>query len=162
MPPLKFIPIAESNGLIVPIGAWVLHEACRRCADWQKGSLRGAGVAVNVSALQFACADFVDHVKHCLGSTGLAPHLLELELTESVFLQDVRTSVRILTQLRNLGVTIALDDFGTGYSSLSYLQNLPIDALKIDRTFLLEAESRPREPRSCGAWCSWPMHWGCV
>jgi diguanylate cyclase (GGDEF)-like protein/PAS domain S-box-containing protein len=142
--PLKFIPIAESNGFIVPIGAWVLHEACRRCADWQKGSLRGAGVAVNVSALQFACPDFVDLVKRCLESAGLAPHLLELELTESVFLQDVRTSVRILTQLRNLGVTIALDDFGTGYSSLSYLQNLPIDALKIDRTFLVEAESRPQ------------------
>jgi diguanylate cyclase (GGDEF)-like protein/PAS domain S-box-containing protein len=142
--PLHFIPIAEQNGLIIPIGTWVLREACRRCADWQTGNLRGAGVAVNVSALQFACPDFVEIVVRTLESTGLPPHLLELELTESVFIQDVKESTRTLTKLRNLGVTIALDDFGTGYSSLGYLQNLPLDALKIDRSFLTETESRQR------------------
>jgi diguanylate cyclase (GGDEF)-like protein/PAS domain S-box-containing protein len=142
IPPVKFIPLAEQIGLILPIGTWVLHEACRRCAEWQTGNLRGAGVAVNVSALQFACTDFVETVARTLEATGLPPRLLELELTESVFVQDLRTSARKLAKLRNLGVTIALDDFGTGYSSLSYLQNLPIDTLKIDRTFLLQSESR--------------------
>jgi diguanylate cyclase (GGDEF)-like protein/PAS domain S-box-containing protein len=140
--PGRFIPLAEQNGLIVPIGTWVLREACRHCAGWQTGNLGGTGVAVNVSALQFACPDFVETVTRALQSAGLSPLLLELELTESVFVPDTAASVRTLTRLRNLGVTIALDDFGTGYSSLSYLQNLPIDALKIDRSFLLEAESR--------------------
>jgi diguanylate cyclase (GGDEF)-like protein/PAS domain S-box-containing protein len=140
--PLKFIPIAEENGLIIPIGTWVLREACQQCADWQTGSLKGVGVAVNVSAPQFACPDFAAIVARTLESTGLPPHLLELELTESVFVHDVKASSATLTRLRNLGVTIALDDFGTGYSSLSYLQNLPIDALKIDRGFLIEAENR--------------------
>jgi diguanylate cyclase (GGDEF)-like protein/PAS domain S-box-containing protein len=143
IPPVKFIPLAEQIGLILPIGAWVLREACRRCAEWQTGDLCGAGVSVNVSALQFACTDFVETVARTLEATGLPPRLLELELTESVFVQDMRASARKLTKLRNLGVTIALDDFGTGYSSLSYLQNLPIDTLKIDRTFLLQSESRP-------------------
>jgi diguanylate cyclase (GGDEF)-like protein/PAS domain S-box-containing protein len=143
IPPVNFIPLAEQNGLIVPIGTWILHEACRRCAAWQRGNLRGVGVAVNVSAIQFACPDFVEIVAGALASTGLPPHLLEVELTESVFVQDVREPVRKLAKLRNLGVTIALDDFGTGYSSLSYLQNLPIDTLKLDRTFLLQSESRP-------------------
>ena len=140
--PLKFIPIAERNGLIVPIGKWVLNEACRQCAGWQTGNMTGVGVAVNVSAAQFACPDFVTSVAQTLASTGLSPRLLELELTESVIIRDVKASVHILTKLRNLGVTIALDDFGTGYSSLSYLQNLPLDAMKIDRSFLIEAESR--------------------
>jgi diguanylate cyclase (GGDEF)-like protein/PAS domain S-box-containing protein len=142
MSPLKFIPIAEQNGLIVPIGTWVLREACRKCAGWQTGTLTGTGVAVNVSASQFACPDFMETVARTLKSTGLPAHLLELELTESVFIQDVKKSALTLTKLRNLGVTIALDDFGTGYSSLSYLQNLPLDALKIDRSFLTEAENR--------------------
>jgi diguanylate cyclase (GGDEF)-like protein/PAS domain S-box-containing protein len=140
--PLKFIPMAEQIGLIVPIGTWVLREACRRCAEWQAGNLRGAGVAVNVSPQQFSCPDFVKIVVRTLELTGLPPHLLELELTESVFIQDRKESADTLTKLRTLGVTIALDDFGTGYSSLSYLQNLPLDALKIDSSFLAEAETR--------------------
>jgi diguanylate cyclase (GGDEF)-like protein/PAS domain S-box-containing protein len=143
-PPLKFIPIAEQNGLIIPIGTWVLREACRQCAEWQTGTLRGTGVAVNVSASQFACPDFVEIVVQTLESTGLPARLLELELTESVFIRDAEESAHTMAKLRNLGVTIALDDFGTGYSSLSYLQKLPLDALKIDRAFLTENESRPR------------------
>jgi diguanylate cyclase (GGDEF)-like protein/PAS domain S-box-containing protein len=142
VPPLKFIPTAEGNGLIVPIGTWVLREACRQCAAWQTGILDGVGVAVNVSAPQFACPDFVEVVMNALELTGLPPHLLELELTESVFIRDLAASAGILTRLRDLGVTIALDDFGTGYSSLSYLQNLPLDALKIDRSFIADAETR--------------------
>lgn len=140
--PADFVPIAEQNGLIVPIGKWVLREACRQCTNWQSNNFAGIGVAVNVSAVQFGCADFVETVAETLQLSGLAPHLLELELTESVFLKDMKASARILERLRILGVTVALDDFGTGFSSLSYLQNLPIDTLKIDRTFLLEAENR--------------------
>jgi len=142
IPPLDFIPIAEQNGLIVPIGTWVLQEACRRCAEWQGGELEGVGVAVNVSAPQFACIDFVSVVTQALDSVGLDPRLLEIELTESVFLADMKAPVRALSRLRELGVTIALDDFGTGYSSLSYLQSLPLDALKMDRSFLVETEGQ--------------------
>jgi len=139
IPPLKFIPLAEQNGLIVPIGTWVLQEACQRCADWQTGNLKGTGVAVNVSALQFVRPDFVELVALTLELTGLRSQLLELELTESVFIRNMTTSDGTLKRLRSLGVTIALDDFGTGYSSLSYLQTLHIDALKMDRGFLMEA-----------------------
>ncbi len=144
IPPGKFIPLAEKNGLIVPIGTWVLNEACASCAAWQAGNLQGAGVAVNVSALQFAVPDFVETVARALAATGLAPELLELELTESVFVRDAIASAHTLTRLRSLGITISLDDFGTGYSSMSYLQKLPIDALKIDRSFVLEAEASAR------------------
>jgi EAL domain-containing protein (putative c-di-GMP-specific phosphodiesterase class I) len=126
----------------VPIGNWVLREACSQCAGWQTGNLWGVGVAVNVAAAQFACPDFLETVVRMLESSGLPPHLLELELTESVFIKDVKESARKLTKLRNLGVTIALDDFGTGYSSMSYLQNLPLDALKIDRSFLIATAGR--------------------
>jgi diguanylate cyclase (GGDEF)-like protein/PAS domain S-box-containing protein len=146
VPPLEFIPVAEQNGLIVPIGTWVLEEACRRCAAWQTGNLRGVGVAVNVSASQFACADFTGVVIRALETTGLSPKLLELELTESVFLHDMNTAIRTLQKLREMEVTIALDDFGTGYSSLSYLQKLPLDALKVDRSFLAETEGTRQGP----------------
>jgi diguanylate cyclase (GGDEF)-like protein/PAS domain S-box-containing protein len=134
--PDRFIPIAEENGLIVPIGRWVLGEACRCAADWQRGARRGIGVAVNVSAREFARADFVAGVEQTLKESTLPARLLELELTESVFIADVEDSARKLTQLRAVGVTVALDDFGTGYSSLSYLRNLAIDVVKIDRSFL--------------------------
>lgn len=140
--PLSFIPIAEQIGLIVPIGTWVLQEACRQCAGWQTGNLKGAGVAVNVSADQFASPDFAEIVTRTLESTGLIPPLLELEVTESVFIDDLNGSISTLKRLRALGVTIALDDFGTGYSSLSYLRTLPLDAIKIDRSFLIETGSR--------------------
>jgi EAL domain-containing protein (putative c-di-GMP-specific phosphodiesterase class I) len=142
VPPGRFIPIAEENGLIVPIGTWVLGEACRQAAEWQIGALKGVGVAVNVSAAQFARPDFIKVVKQALRSTGLLPHLLELELTERVFMRHEKESIRTLTQLRKLHVTIAIDDFGTGYSSLSYLQNLPIDLIKIDQSFVAATDRR--------------------
>lgn len=142
VPPGRFIPIAEENGLIVPIGTWVLGEACRQAAEWQIGALKGVGVAVNVSAAQFARPDFIKIVKQALRSTGLLPHLLELELTERVFMRHEKESIRTLTQLRKLHVTIAIDDFGTGYSSLSYLQNLPIDLIKIDQSFVAATDRR--------------------
>ncbi len=142
VPPARFIPIAEENGLIVPIGTWVLGEACRQAAGWQFGPLKGVGVAVNVSAAQFACPDFIEIVTQTLRATGLCPQLLELELTERVFIRDEKKSIRTLTQLRNLEITIAIDDFGIGYSSLSYLQNLPIDLIKIDQSFVAATDRK--------------------
>jgi diguanylate cyclase (GGDEF)-like protein/PAS domain S-box-containing protein len=142
--PAKFIPAMEQNGLIVPIGTWVLQEACRRCAEWQDGELEGVGVAVNVSATQFASPDFVSIVRRTLRQTALPANLLTLELTETVFVRDVEASVCTLTELRSLGVTIALDDFGTGYSALNYLQKLPLDVLKIDQSFVAKSEGLPQ------------------
>ncbi len=137
-PPAQFIPVAEDSGMIVPIGAWVLVEACRQNAAWQESGRRGMKVAVNVSPMQFARADFVDTVSQALAQSGLEPPLLELELTENVVMRDLEESVRQMDRLRALGVRISIDDFGTGYSSLSYLRRLPIDTLKIDQSFLKE------------------------
>jgi EAL domain-containing protein (putative c-di-GMP-specific phosphodiesterase class I) len=139
--PSDFIPIAEQSGLIVPIGAWVLEQACRRCASWQRDSSRPLQVAVNVSAVQLARSDFIDVVRSAAVNAGLEPGRLELELTESQIMSNVEDLARCLSEIRQLGVRIAIDDFGTGYSSLSYLSRLPADTLKIDRSFLLEAES---------------------
>lgn len=134
IPPHKFIPIAEETGLIVPIGLYVLREACTRAVEWQAAG-RDIQVAVNVSAVQFGRADFVDTVVEVLRETGLSARLLDLELTESSFVRDRDDSIRKMNALRRYGVRISIDDFGTGYSSLSYLQNMPVDALKVDRTF---------------------------
>ncbi len=134
--PVQFIPIAEETKLILPIGEWVLKEACRQTVAWQKEHGVSMQVAVNISALQFDRFDFLDTVTNALEETGLDPHCLELEVTESVVMQDVNTVIERLNELRNLGISIAIDDFGTGYSSLQYLQQLPLDKLKIDRSFI--------------------------
>jgi diguanylate cyclase (GGDEF)-like protein len=134
--PDQFIPIAEENELIVPIGTWVLQEACRQAAAWQRAGYPLKGIAVNVSAVQFGRPDFVRTVDDVLKRSDLEPRFLELELTESLIIRDVRESAAKMEQLRELGVKISVDDFGTGYSSLSYLQRLPIDILKLDRSFV--------------------------
>jgi EAL domain-containing protein (putative c-di-GMP-specific phosphodiesterase class I) len=126
--------------MIVPIGVWVLGEACRQSVAWQKAGGSRVKVAVNVSAMQFSRSDFVETVAQALSQSGLDPALLELELTESVVMRDLEESARQMDRLRALGVSISIDDFGTGYSSLSYLRRLPIDALKIDRSFLKELD----------------------
>ncbi len=138
--PAEFIPVAEEMGLIVEIGNWVLHQACRACATWP-GDVR---VAVNLSANQFRRGNVTGTVREVLAATGLDPSRLEIEITESVLFQDTRATRLILRQLRELGVRISLDDFGTGYSSLSYLHGLPLNKVKIDRLFLegLEPGSR--------------------
>ena len=141
--PAKFIPVAEETGAIVPIGTWVMQEACRQARDWQQAGARHVKVAVNVSALQFGQADLVRTVAAALEQSGLQPASLELELTESLLMQRIEETAERMQQLRALGVRIALDDFGTGYSSLSQLQTLPIDTIKIDRSFLQNMESRP-------------------
>ncbi|HXJ44379.1 MAG TPA: EAL domain-containing protein, partial [Bryobacteraceae bacterium] len=136
LPPSAFIPIIEETGQIVQIGKWVLTEACRTAQSWQVGEHGGVGVCVNVSAVQLAREDFVPLLREILAETGLDPRLLELELTESIFVNDPRATARIISDVHALGVTMALDDFGTGYSSLGYLRNLPMDALKIDKGFV--------------------------
>jgi diguanylate cyclase (GGDEF)-like protein len=135
VPPSKFIPIAEESGLIVPLGAWVLEQACQQNAAWQRAGLRAVKIAVNVSSLQFERPDFVNVVRGALQRSGLKPEYLELELTETVFGGQNEELVRRMAELRELGVHLSIDDFGTEYSSLRYLQRLPIDALKIDRSF---------------------------
>ncbi len=134
--PQRFIGLAEETGLIVPIGAWVMRTACAQARAWMDAGLGQLRVAVNLSARQFAQRDLVQSVAQVLADTGLPPHLLELELTESLFVDDVAQAVTLLHQLKALGVGLAIDDFGTGYSSLSYLRTFPIDVLKIDRSFV--------------------------
>lgn len=141
LPPNKFIPMAEETGLIIRLGAWVLHEACLQAQAWQARGLAGSRVAVNVSALEFARPDFVEHVCGTLDITGLRGDLLELELTETVLAHDLDDTRMKMSQLHARGIRIAIDDFGTGYSSLGYLARLPIDALKIDRSFVAEIET---------------------
>ncbi len=136
--PLQFVPIAEETGLIVPIGQWVLLQACRQTRAWMDAGLPPVRIAVNVSAAEFMAKDFLSGVRAALISTGVDPHNLELELTETVLMRDAEAAVRILHALKAIGVQLAVDDFGIGYSSFSYLQRFPLDALKIDRTFINE------------------------
>lgn len=141
IPADRFIPIAEQTGLIVEIGAWVLEEACRQATAWRREGIAPVRIAVNVSAVQFERADFVDFVARTLAEHGIDASALELEITESAVMHDVEQAARVITRLRRLGISISLDDFGTGYSSLSYLSRLPVDALKIDRSFLSDAHA---------------------
>jgi len=134
--PMDFIPLAEESGLIVPIGEWVLREACQQACAWQAAGLRPLRVAVNLSAQQFRQKNLVEVVRSALSAARLEPRYLELELTESAVMHDAEQSIEILRQLSALGVRISVDDFGTGYSSLSYLRRLPLDKLKIDRAFI--------------------------
>ncbi|HWT55316.1 MAG TPA: EAL domain-containing protein [Rhodocyclaceae bacterium] len=133
--PAEFIPVAEHSGLIIPIGEWVISEACRRGMTWHQQGL-ALSVAVNLSALQFKHGNIIDTVTRALETSGLPPGMLELELTESILLQDVDVAMSILHSLKELGVQLSIDDFGTGYSSLSYLKRLAVDKLKIDRSFV--------------------------
>lgn len=138
VPPVLFIPVAEESGLIVPIGQWVLLEACRQTRIWMDAGLPPIRMAINVSAAEFTSKDFLSRVRAALISTGVDPHNLELELTETVLMRDAESAVRILLALKAIGVQLAIDDFGVGYSSFSYLQRFPLDALKIDRSFINE------------------------
>jgi diguanylate cyclase (GGDEF)-like protein len=139
--PEKFIPIAEDCGLIVPIGRWVLREACAQAKQWIDIGLPPILIAVNISAQEFHQKNFVADVRTILNDTGLEAHYLELEITESALMRDAEFSTAILRELKNMGVQLAVDDFGTGYSSLSYLKKFPIDVLKIDQSFVRDIAS---------------------
>lgn len=139
--PDKFIPLAEDTGLIIPIGAWVLEKACFEAVNWAKKMKNPPNISVNMSSRQFQRADVVELVRDTLDKTGLDPHRLTLEITESLLIVDDEEIVRQLHDVRKLGVGLSIDDFGTGYSSLSYLRRFPITTLKIDRAFILDLTS---------------------
>ena len=141
--PGRFVPVAEDSGLIVPIGAWVIQEACRQARAWQRAGLPAMMMAVNLSAVQFQRGSIEDTVVQALAGTGLDPSWLELELTESILIQDVEQVMATVRRLKQLGVKLAIDDFGTGYSSLSYLKRFDIDKLKIDQSFIRDLASDP-------------------
>ena len=134
--PAQFIPSAEATGFIVQLGEWVLQTACRQMQVWQNSGFSGLRVAVNLSARQFHQPDLSSRVAKILAEIGLEPSSLELELTESLMVEDAPSAIATLQQLKSLGVSISIDDFGTGYSSLSYLAQYPFDTLKIDRCFI--------------------------
>jgi EAL domain-containing protein (putative c-di-GMP-specific phosphodiesterase class I) len=136
VPPAEFIPVAEDCGLILPIGAWVFREACEQARAWLDIGLPITSMAINVSAMEFRGENFLPNLFAILRETGLAPALLELELTESVLMKHAESAAAILQALREYGVRVAIDDFGTGYSSLSYLRKFPVDSLKIDQSFI--------------------------
>ncbi len=138
--PAHFIPLAEETGLIIPLGEFVLREACRQARQWQQQGLAEIRISVNLSVKQLRQGNFVSLVRQVLEETGLPATMLELELTESQLLDDIDNAISISEQLRALGVRLAIDDFGTGFSSLSYLKRFPVDYVKIDRSFISELE----------------------
>jgi diguanylate cyclase (GGDEF)-like protein len=141
--PGRFIGVAEESGLIVPMGDWVLRQACQQAVSWQRAGLPTLSMSVNLSAIQFKRGNVEQSVERALTESGLAPALLELELTESILIQNIESVLTSVRRLKQLGVKLAIDDFGTGYSSLSYLKRLDIDKLKIDQSFVRDLASDP-------------------
>ena len=145
VPPARFIPVAEDSGLIVPIGAWVLREACEQVLRWQQQGLPAISVAVNLSAVQLRHGELVQTLQEVLRETGIEPHRVELELTESVLIHDIEANLSVVRELKACGVQLSIDDFGTGYSSLSYLKRFDIDTLKVDQSFVHDLAHDPED-----------------
>jgi EAL domain-containing protein (putative c-di-GMP-specific phosphodiesterase class I) len=143
--PLRFIPIAEETGFIVPLGRWVLVEACEQLAAWGEQSGEALTLSVNLSRRQLVSPQLTDEVRTALALSGIDPRQLMLEVTESVLMEDPARATQALFELRSLGIRIAVDDFGTGYSSLSHLQRFPVDVLKIDKSFIDPLARRDEE-----------------
>src|ERR1700753_1556378 len=140
VPPNVFIPLAEESGTILPMGEWILREACREAASWP----RPLNIAINPSPVQFRDGDLPTLVHTILLETGLAPHRLEIEITENVLIDDFSRALSIMRRLKALGIRISMDDFGTGYSSLAYLQAFPFDKIKIDQSFISSVVANPQ------------------
>ena len=140
--PNDFIPLLEETGMVVDVGRWVLQQACHQCADWRREGQK-IGLAVNVSGRQLDTDEFIDHVREALDDSGLDAEALTLEITETTLMRNVEETARRLTSVKEHGVKIAIDDFGTGYSSLAHLQRFPVDALKIDRSFISRLTQNP-------------------
>ncbi|WP_184664794.1 EAL domain-containing protein [Texcoconibacillus texcoconensis] len=143
--PGQFIPIAEETGLIIPMGDWVIEQACQKAKQWVDRGLFNIQMAINISPLQFQRPDFVEKIRHVLRKTGLPPSYLDLEITENDLIYDREESFHTLERLKELGIRISIDDFGTGYSSFSYLKHFPIDTLKIDQSFIKDLTSNPQD-----------------
>jgi len=143
--PQDFIPLAEETGLIISIGGWILKTACQQAADWQKAGYENLLMSVNLSARQLADDDLITFISSVLKETGLSPNNLELELTESMIMEDTDKTLTILHNIKSLGIKLSVDDFGTGYSSLSYLKKLPVNTLKIDKAFVDDILSETSE-----------------
>ncbi|WP_099033568.1 EAL domain-containing protein [Lacimicrobium alkaliphilum] len=144
--PADFIPVAESSGQIVPLGEWVMQKACQLLAGWQHhAAMKELILAVNISARQFYHPHFVEHIQSCIAHTGIDPHYLELEITESLLIDDLENTINKMNLLRGMGIRFSLDDFGTGYASLGYLKRLPLSSLKIDQTFVRDLLSDPND-----------------
>jgi EAL domain-containing protein (putative c-di-GMP-specific phosphodiesterase class I) len=145
VPPGRFVPLLEESGLMIPVGAWVLRTACRQNKAWQDAGLPPMRVSVNISSRQFRNESLVETIREALESSGLAAEWLEVELTESLLVQNAESAVATLKRLKALGVAISIDDFGTGYSSISYLKRFPIDCLKIDSSFVHDLHSSAKD-----------------
>jgi diguanylate cyclase (GGDEF)-like protein/PAS domain S-box-containing protein len=156
--PADFIPIAEESGLIVPIGRWVLAEACHQAQAWQDIGLTPIRIGINISAVELRIGDFVGFISHLITTTGLDPRFLELELTETFLTQDSTSTSAVLHALKAIGLNLALDDFGTGYSSLNHLKRFPIDTLKIDRSFVHGITTNPDDAGIVAAVISMGRH----
>jgi EAL domain-containing protein (putative c-di-GMP-specific phosphodiesterase class I) len=141
--PDRFIRIAENCGLIVPIGEWVLRTACAQARKWQDEGIPAVSIAINVSTVQFRQENFCELIRRVLNETGLDPHYLELEMTESIFLADADETLSVIQELKAMGLTLAIDDFGTGYSNFNYLRQFRISKLKIDRSFIRDVAVNP-------------------
>jgi len=145
IPPMQFIPMAETSGLIIPIGEFVIRTVCKQIKTWQDAGFKEMNVALNISSYQFDKQNLIEIVKKALQDTMISPQCLEMEITESTIMRNPEKAIQILTKLKTMGMGIAIDDFGTGYSSLSYLKRLPLDFLKIDQSFVKGVVSDPRD-----------------
>ena len=155
LPPMKFIPLAEETGLIIPIGRWVLRTACAQNMAWQHQGLPAIAMAVNLSPRQFLDDSLLQDIDDVLRDTGMSPTLLQLEITESMVMQNVERAIKLLDEIQGRGIRLAIDDFGTGYSSMSLMRQFPIDTIKIDGSFVrdLERNAEDRAMQGAGVDC---------